>query len=76
MPQTSNLADQQKTPILADFVELNEIATELGKHPRTIMRWAVPYIQFGRRRLYHRPAVREWLLSRMQKPGKRRAAAA
>jgi hypothetical protein len=52
--------------ILEDFVGETELAAELGKHPRTVRRWPVPFVQLGNKRLYHRPTVRTWLMRQMR----------
>jgi hypothetical protein len=52
---------------LADYQSENELAEELDRSPRTLARWRVarigpPYVVIGRRILYRRAAVAEWLL--------------
>lgn len=57
-------------PLLADYLDKPELAREFKVTPRTADRWSarpddpLPYIQVGRRRLYHRPTVRDWLRRR------------
>ena len=61
------------TPILAEFLTPDELASELRISPRTLARWAAigetpPATLVGRQRLYRRGAVRVWLEAREQHP--------
>ena len=54
-----------------DFITPDETADELGVTRRTLDRWHTrrigpPRIQIGRKILYRREAVREWLLKNEQ----------
>jgi hypothetical protein len=67
------------TNFLTDYIEVTEIATDLRKCERTIIRWmnepkGLPYVKIGNRRLVHIPTAQEWLLQRMRKPNARRGA--
>jgi hypothetical protein len=59
--------------ILSDFMEPKELAEELDLEPRTLKAWRVkkygpaPTI-IGKRVLYRRSTVTEWLLSCERKP--------
>jgi hypothetical protein len=64
--------------LLADFVEEHELAAQLRRHPRTIVRWTgepdgLPFMKLGYQRLYHVPTVRDWLMARVRKPNPRRS---
>lgn len=53
-------------PILADWMTRAELAAELGVSTDTLARWETrrigpPIVRVGRRVLYRREAVREWL---------------
>jgi hypothetical protein len=55
-------------PILAEFLTKEELATELGRNPRTLDRWAAlgfgpPRTHVGRHVLYRRASVQRWLLA-------------
>jgi hypothetical protein len=55
-------------PILSEFLTKEELATELGRNPRTLDRWHVlrlgpPRTRVGRKVLYRRASVRNWLLA-------------
>ena len=57
--------------LLADYLTPDQLAEELDKSPRTIARWdslriGPPKTMVGKRPLYRRDAVREWLLRREQ----------
>jgi len=56
--------------LLADFLEEHELAAQLKRHPRTIVRWTgepdgLPFMKLGYQRLYHVPSVRDWLMARV-----------
>lgn len=60
------------TNLKEDFLEPDELAKELGRTRRTIDRWHArrigpPRIQIGRKILYRRDAVRDWLLQNEHK---------
>ncbi|SHL47404.1 helix-turn-helix transcriptional regulator [Bradyrhizobium lablabi] len=53
-------------PILSQFLTKEELATELGRHVRTLDRWNVlgigpPRTFVGRKILYRRMSVHRWL---------------
>jgi hypothetical protein len=67
--------------LLTDFLDLKSFAAEVGRHPRTVKRWAnapngLPVTGMGNLNLIHVPTAREWLLGRMKGRNTRRAAAA
>ena len=54
-------------PLLADYLDPDELAAELNKSPRTIARWdslriGPPKTLIGKKPYYRREAVRQWLL--------------
>jgi hypothetical protein len=65
--------------LLADYLDLQPFADEVGRHPRTVRRWmnepdGLPYARIGNRILVHIPTAKAWLLGRIHKPNARRAA--
>jgi hypothetical protein len=65
--------------IFADFVELNEFAADIGKHPRTIKRWqnepdGFPIAKVGLTDYVHIPSARDWLMRKVRSRNPRRAA--
>ncbi len=59
-------AQPHKHCVLGDYISRDDLARELGRHPRTLKRWAVertgpPYVKIGRACLYKRSRVLEWL---------------
>jgi hypothetical protein len=61
-------------PVLSEHMEDSELATDLKKSPRTLARWrrlreGPPFLRVGRRILYRREAVKNWLLSLEREPG-------
>ena len=57
--------------LLADYLTPDELAEELDKSPRTIARWdslriGPPKTMVGKRPLYRREGVRDWLLRKEQ----------
>jgi hypothetical protein len=65
------------TKFLEDWAEVEPLAAEVNKHPRTINRWmsgpdGLPYTRLGNKRFIHRPTFHEWLLARMKRPNPRR----
>jgi excisionase family DNA binding protein len=68
--------------ILEGYIDLDPLAEELGRHPRTIMRWTeqpngLPFVRLGRRILFKRESVRDWISTHERKPNtlRRRQAA-
>jgi len=66
--------------ILQDYMTRDELATELGVTPRTIMRWqdqpdGLPYVEMGGRIIYRRQSILTWLEGRERRPNQRRRAA-
>jgi excisionase family DNA binding protein len=60
---------EEHNPLLADFMTQEEAAAELGIHVKTLQRWRVdnqgpPYTKLGRRILYQRSAVKQWIHTR------------
>jgi hypothetical protein len=65
--------------LFEDVTDVHGIARMIQVTVRTVNRYSampdgMPYIVLGRRRLYHIPSVREWLLNRMITPNPRRKA--
>jgi hypothetical protein len=63
---------------LTDYLDLEPFAAEVGRNPRTVRRWmdqpdGLPFTRLGNRVLIHIPTARDWLLSRMHRPNRRRA---
>lgn len=63
--------------LLDDWVELDDFADEVRRHPRTVNRWTqqpdgLPYATLGNMKIIHIPTAREWLLGRMHRPNQRR----
>jgi excisionase family DNA binding protein len=59
--------------LLADFLTFDELAKDLGRHPRTIVRWTrqqdgLPYVAMGKTKLIHISEWQKWLLSRTKRP--------
>ena len=57
--------------LLADYLTPAQLAEELDKSPRTIARWdslriGPPKTMVGKRPLYRREGVRDWLLRKEQ----------
>jgi len=66
-----------ETTLLADYLDLEPFAKEVGRNPRTVRRWlnqagGLPYTRIGNRILIHIPTAREWIFSRMRKPPRTR----
>src|SRR5262245_2397247 len=64
--------------ILNGYIDLDPLAEELGRHPRTIMRWTeerdgLPFVRLGRRIMFKRESVRDWISAREHKPNSRRS---
>ena len=65
--------------VLADYMSRNELAEEIDRNPRTLDRWASlgigpPRTILGRRTMYRRQAVLEWLRAQEEIPPSSRAA--
>jgi hypothetical protein len=61
------------TDLLTDYVEVDPLAAQVDRHPRTVRRWmkevdGLPFVRLGNRVLIHIPTAREWLLKRMKYP--------
>jgi excisionase family DNA binding protein len=59
--------------ILEGYVDLGPLAAELGRTPRTIMRWTekpngLPFVRLGRRIMFKRESVRNWISAREHRP--------
>jgi predicted DNA-binding transcriptional regulator AlpA len=59
--------------LLTDYISRTELAAELGICERTLIRWtdlgqAPPVTKLGRRPMFRRVAVAEWLARREQVP--------
>lgn len=60
-------------PLLGEWMERGELAHALGVTTDTLQRWQAqrigpPSVKLGRKVLYRREAVREWLVSRETRP--------
>ena len=56
-----------------DDVSIKQAAQQLGKHPRTLMRWTrepngLPFIRLGQAPYIHLPTLAVWLKGRIQRP--------
>jgi hypothetical protein len=56
---------------LSDFVTIDELAKDLGRHPRTLIRWTqepdgLPFTSIGKQKFVHIPAWQAWVMSRMK----------
>ncbi len=65
--------------VLGEYMPKDELAKDLDRCSRTLDRWASlgigpPRTIIGRRVLYRRAAVQEWLLSQEEAPSNIRAA--
>ena len=65
------------TNLLADFLDLDPFAHEVGRDPRTVRRWmnepdGLPHTRIGNRILVHVPTARAWIFGRMRTPNPRR----
>ena len=66
--------------VLEDFLDLEPLAAQVDRDPRTVRRWlnqpdGLPFTRLGNRILIHVPSARAWMLSRVQRPNPRRGAA-
>ncbi len=73
---SNNATDEM---VLAEYLSRDELAKQLSRCPRTLDRWdslkiGPPRTIIGRRVLYRRAAVQEWLLSHEEAPSNFRAA--
>ncbi len=62
--------------VLDDFIEKRDLAAQLGNSARTLDRWETrrlgpPRIKVGKKILYRKQSVIEWLASRERKEHKR-----
>lgn len=69
MPEVQNTSAPDGTsPLLSDYIDKPALARELGRTVRTLDRLVLcdglPVCQIGKRRLFRRSAVLEWLRSR------------
>jgi len=60
-----------------DWLELDEFARKIKRHPRTIKRWTrqpdgLPYSYKGKTPIVHVPTYTEWLQGRMRRPNPRK----
>ena len=67
--------------ILADYLDLELFADQVGRHPRTVRRWmdqpgGLPFTRIGNRILVHIPTAKAWIFSRIRTPNPRRNIAA
>ncbi len=65
--------------VLAEYMSRDELAAQLDRCPRTLDRWhslriGPPRTVLGRRVLYRRQAVAEWLRAQEEPPPSSRAA--
>jgi hypothetical protein len=63
--------------LLDDFLDLEPLAREVNRDPRTVRRWmnqpdGLPFVRIGNRLMVHVPTAREWIFSRMRRPAPRR----
>ncbi len=66
-------------PRLGENEHYKEFAKNNHRSPRTILRWmdepnGLPYFVLGNRRFVNIPVARDWLLSRIRRPNRRKAA--
>jgi len=57
-----------QTEILKDYIPRDQLAAELGKSVKTLVRWELdgkgpPAVRIGRDVLYFKPSVEKWLRS-------------
>lgn len=62
-------ASDNQASVLADWISREDLAVELGLSLQTLKRWAMrregpPWMKVGRKVLYNRDSVKEWLRSR------------
>ena len=61
--------------ILSEYLTKQELAAQLNRSIRSVDRWALtgdgpPFVRIGRRTLYRRAAVVEWLRGLEIRPGR------
>lgn len=61
-------ASDSQASILADWISREDLAIQLGLSPQTLKRWAMcregpPWMKVGRKVMYNRDSVKEWLRS-------------
>jgi hypothetical protein len=61
------------TELLRDFVALEDLATQVKRHPRTVRRWTeevngLPYTWLGNQIYFHIPTATQWLVDRQRRP--------
>lgn len=66
--------------VLTEYFDEDQLAREIDLSKRTLKRWRVervgpPWTRVGRRVVYRKEAVREWLRQREQRPARERATA-
>jgi hypothetical protein len=62
---------QMQTEILKDYVSREQLADNIGKSTKTLIRWELdgrgpPVTRIGRDVLYYIPSVQKWLRSQEQ----------
>jgi Helix-turn-helix len=62
-----------QTELLKDYLSREQLAAELRKSVKTLVRWenddkGPPVTRMGRDPLYYRPSVEKWLRSQEQSP--------
>lgn len=62
-------APAPESPLLSEHMSRDDLAAELGVSKDTLARWhsqriGPPSVKLGKRTLYRREAVREWLIAR------------
>jgi hypothetical protein len=60
-----------QTDLLADYLDLEPFAVEVGRTTRTVRRWmdepnGLPFTRIGNRRLIHVPTAKAWILGRVR----------
>jgi excisionase family DNA binding protein len=70
-------ASPRMTPVLADYIDIEQAARELGVARRTLTRWqtegvAPPSVKLGTRRLFKRATIIAWLEKKETPSGSRR----
>lgn len=69
------MSDTETGNILSEYLTKTELAAQLHRSIRSVDRWALtgdgpPCIRIGRRTLYRRAAVLEWLRALESTPGR------
>jgi hypothetical protein len=72
MKRTSDKPTQSKFGLLDEYIDTEELAREINRHPITLIKWrrqgiGPPATYLGRRVLYHVPSAKAWLRSQ-EKP--------